>query len=122
MLTKPKDLRKYFKYIRTFTDEPPPEQRIKRILFLNKLTDRTNGRIDSNLIDILADFDNDTWIFFNNVKDVLYGIQNWKVMDNVMDVVEEFSYEIPIGSKKSNSTKDNTPVMPNQAAQAQTID
>jgi hypothetical protein len=116
MLTKPKDLRKYFRYLRTFTDELPAEQRIKRILFLNKLTERTNGRIDSNLIDILADFDNDTWVFFTNVKEVLYGIQNWEVLDSVMDVVEEFSYEIPIGSKKSNAA-----VMPNQAAQNQTI-
>ena len=121
MLTKPKDLRKYFRYLRTFTDELPAEQRIKRILFLNKLTERTNGRIDSNLIDILADFDNDTWIFFTNVKDVLFGIQNWKVLDSVMDVVEEFSYEIPIGSKKSNPVKENPAVMPNQNAQTQTI-
>jgi len=107
MLTKPKDLRKYFKYLRIFIEEFPAEQRMKRILYLNKLTERTNGKIDSNLIDILADFDNDTWLFLTNVKDVMYGIQNWKVIDNVMDVVEEFTYDLPIGSKKSKSTQEH---------------
>jgi len=68
---------------------------------LHKLTERTNGRINATMIDILSDFDNDTWFFFDNIKDVLFGIQNWKIIDSVMDVVEEFSYEIPIGSKKS---------------------
>jgi len=121
MLTKPKDLRKYFKYLRTFIEEFPAEQRMKRILYLNKLTERTNGKIDSNLIDILADFDNDTWLFLTNVKDVLYGIQNWKVIDNVMDVVEEFTYDLPIGSKKSKSAQENQALPQSQAAQNPTI-
>lgn len=120
MLTRPKDLKKYFKYLRTFAEDLPVEQRNKRILLLNKLSERTNGRIDMNHIDMLADFDSDTWIFFDNVKDVLYGIQNWKVIDNVMDVVEEFSYEIPIGSKKSSSQQ-NQQVLPNQAAQQPSV-
>ena len=55
------------------------------------------------MIDILSDFDNDTWIFFDNVKDVLFGIENWKIIDSVMDVVEEFSYDLPIGANKSKT-------------------
>lgn len=116
MMTKPKDLRKYFKYIRTISEELPGEQRNKRILLLSNLSQRTNGRIDSNQIDILADFDNDTWMFFNNVKDVLYGITNWKVLDSVMDVVEEFSYDLPIGSKKPKPANEQQP-LPNSMTQ-----
>lgn len=101
MLTKPKDLKKYFKYTRTMTEELPVERRNKRIMLLSNLSERTGGRIDANQIDILADFENDDWLFFGNVKDVLFGIANWQVLDNVMDVVEEFSYDLPIGSKKS---------------------
>jgi len=101
MMTKPRDLRKYFKNLRTLTDEFPAERKHKRILLLNKLTDYTEGRIDSDQIDILSDFDNETWLFFDNVKDVLNGIDDWKVIDSVMDVVEEFSYDLPIASKKS---------------------
>ena len=104
MITKPKALRRYFKYLRMPTDEFPIEQKNKRLLLLNQLSERSNGRIDSTHIDILSDFDFDTWIFFDNVKDVLYSIQDWKVVDSVMDVVEEFSYELPIGS---NKTKEN---------------
>ena len=101
MMTKPRDLRKYFKNLRTLTDEFPAERKHKRILLLNKLTEYTEGRIDSDQIDILSDFDNETWLFFDNVKDVLNGIDDWKVIDSVMDVVEEFSYDLPIASKKS---------------------
>ena len=101
MMTRPKDLRKYFKYVKSFTEELPIERKNRRISLLNMLQDRTVGRIDSNLIEILSDFDNETWIFFDNVKEVLFGIDDWKVIDNVMDVVEEFSYELPIGSNKS---------------------
>jgi len=110
MITRPGQLRKYFKYLRTPTEEFPIEQKNKRQLFLHKLTERTNGRINATMIDILSDFDNDTWFFFDNIKDVLFGIQNWKVIDSVMDVVEEFSYEIPIGSKKSK--EQNVPQPP----------
>jgi len=101
MMTKPRDLRKYFKNLRTLTDEFPAERKHKRILLLNKLSEYTEGRIDSDQIDILSDFDNETWLFFDNVKDVLNGIDDWKVIDSVMDVVEEFSYDLPIASKKS---------------------
>jgi len=101
MITRPKDLRKYFKYIRSLTDEFPAEKKNKRISLLNNLSVFTKGRIDSNQIDILSDFDYDTWTFFENVQDVLFGIQSWKVIDSVMDVVEEFSYDLPIRSKKS---------------------
>jgi hypothetical protein len=103
MVTRPKDLRKYFKYLRTFTEETPVERKSKNMSLLNTLAARTNGRIGSQQIDILSDFDYDTWLFLDNVKDVMYGIQDWKVVDNVMDVVEEFSYELPLGSNKSKT-------------------
>ena len=103
MISRPRDLRKYFKYIKTLTEEHPVERKNRRIILLHPLSVRTNGRIGDAQIDILSDFDNDTWIFLDNVKDVLYGIQDWKVVDNVMDVVEEFSYELPIGANKSKS-------------------
>ena len=106
MLTRPKDLRKYFKYIKTFSEELPSEQRAKRISFLGKLSEYTNGRIDTNLIDILADFDNDTWMFVDNVKSVMFSIGDWKVIDSVMDVVEEFSYDLPIASQKEKAEQE----------------
>ena len=109
MITKPRDLRKYFKYIKTFTEEHPTERKSRRISLLHPLSARTNGRIADTQIDILSDFDNDTWIFLDNVKDVLYGIQDWKVVDNVMDVVEEFSYDLPIGANKSKIEPKTTP-------------
>jgi len=105
MTTMPKPLRKYFKYIKSPTDEEQLEQKDKRRLLLNRLPDKTEGRIDTRQIDILTDFDYDTWIFLDNVKDVLFGIEDWQVINSVMDVVEEFQYELPIGSNKSKKQK-----------------
>ncbi len=105
LLTRPRDLRKYFKYLKEPTEEFPAEQRIKRNLLLNKLIIRTEGRINSQHIDILADFDNETWVFFDNVQDVLYGIKDWRIIDNVMDVVEELPYDLPISSKKQKTNE-----------------
>jgi len=117
MLTRPKDLRKYFKYIKTFSEELPSEQRVKRISFLGKLSEYTNGRIDSNLIDILADFDNDTWMFVDNVKSVMFSIGDWKVIDSVMDIVEEFSYDLPIASQKEKAEQEKKAVQAKIAEQ-----
>ena len=117
MLTRPKDLKKYFKYIKTFSEALPAEQRAKRISFLNKLSERTHGRIDSNLIDILADFDNETWIFFDNVKSVMFGIGDWKVIDSVMDVVEDFSFDLPITSQKEKAEQEKKTIQEKIATQ-----
>ena len=84
---------------------------------MNKLSERTNGRIDSNLIDILADFDNDTWIFFDNVKSVMFGTGDWKVIDSVMDVVEDFSFDLPITSQKEKAEQEKKIIQEKIAAQ-----
>jgi len=101
MVSMPKQLGKYFKYLKSPTDEELVEQKEKRCLLLNKLPEKTNGRIDSRQTNILSDFDYDTWIFLDNIKDVLFGIEDWNLINSVMDVVEEFHYDLPIGSNKS---------------------
>ena len=105
LITRPRDLKKYFKYLKEPTEEFPVEQRNKRILLLNKLILRTEGHINSQHIDILGDFDNEMWMFFDNVQDVLYGIKDWRIIDNVMDVVEELPYDLPISSKKQRTNE-----------------
>ena len=101
ILTKPRELKRYFKYLNTYTEEGPAEQKQQRLLLLNKLSERTQGRIDSRHVEILSDFDYESWIFFAHVRDVLFGIKDWKVINTIMNVVEEFSYDLPVGSSKS---------------------
>jgi hypothetical protein len=101
ILTKPRELKRYFKYLNTYTEEGQAEQKQQRLLLLNKLSERTQGRIDSRHIEILSDFDYESWIFFAHVRDVLFGIKDWKVINTIMNVVEEFSYDLPVGSSKS---------------------
>ena len=43
--------------------------------------------------------------FLLGVNIVLFGIEDWKVINSIMDVVEEFQYELPIGSNKSKKQK-----------------
>jgi len=105
MITMPKPLRKYFKYVKEPTDEEPIEQKNTRLSLLNKLTEKTNGRIDSKQIGILSEFDFDTWIFLANVQEVLFGIKDWNLINTVMDVVEEFHYDLPVGRNKSKKEK-----------------
>lgn len=105
MLTKPRELKRYFKYLNTYTEEGQAEQKQQRFLLLNKLSERTGGRIDSRHIEILSDFDYESWIFFAHVKDVLFGIKDWKVINTIINVVEEFSYDLPVGSSKSKKSQ-----------------
>ena len=76
------------------------EKKQERFLMLNKLAERTDGIIDSRHCEILSDFDYETWIFFNHVKDVLFGIKDWNVINNIINVVEEFPYELPVGASQ----------------------
>jgi len=44
-------------------------------------------------------------MFFDNVQDVLYGIKDWRIINSVMDVVEELPYDLPISSKKQKTNE-----------------
>jgi len=101
MITMPKPLRKYFKYVKEPTEEELIEQKDKRRMLLSSLSEKTKGRIDSRQIGILSEFDFDTWVFLANVQDVLFKIEDWNLINSVMDVVEEFHYDLPFGSNKS---------------------
>ena len=108
IISKPKKLGKYFKYLKAPTDEHPIEQKEKRQELLKMLPEQTNGQIDAFHIDILSDFTYSTWNFIDNVKAVLFGVENWKVLNSVIDVVEEFSYDLKIGKKPTTEQENQT--------------
>lgn len=105
LITKPHDLKKYFKYLNSYTEEGPAEQKQQRFLLLNEISERTNGKIDARQVEILSDFNYETWIFLNHSNDVLSGIKDWNVINTVMNVVEELPYELPVGANKSTDEK-----------------
>ena len=109
MISKPKDLKKYFKYLNAYSEEAPAEKKQQRFLLLNKLSERTEGKIDERQIEILSDFDYETWIFFSHSNKVLCGIKDWSVINTVMNVVEEIPYDLPVGSshKQKNEEPEN---------------
>jgi len=98
MISKPKDLKKYFKYLNTYNEAESAEKKQQRFLMLNKISERTDGKIDDRQVEILSDFDFETWIFFSHCNKVLCGIEDWDVINTVMNVVEEIPYDLPVGS------------------------
>jgi len=98
ILTKPKELKKYFKFLNTYSEEEEAEKKQQRYIMLNKLAERTDGRIDSRCVEIVSDFDYETWIFLGHIRDVLFGIKDWKIINTVMNIVEEIPYELPVGA------------------------
>jgi len=74
---------------------------------LNKISDRTGGKIDERQLEILSDFDYETWIFFSHCNKVLGGIKNWDIINTVMNVVEEIPYDLPVGA--ANRAKNEKP-------------
>ena len=105
MISKPKDLKKYFKYLNTYNEAEPAEKKQQRFLMLNKISERTNGKIDDRQVEILSDFDFETWIFFSHCNKVLCGIEDWNVINTVMNVVEEIPYDLPVGSANSSKNE-----------------
>lgn len=105
MISKPKDLKRYFKYLNTYSEEEHAEKKQQRFLLLNKISERTEGKIDERQIEILSDFDFETWIFFSHCNKVLCGIKDWNVINTVMNVVEEIPYDLPVGSANSSKNE-----------------
>jgi len=105
MISKPKDLKRYFKYLNTYSEEEHADKKQQRFLLLNKISERTEGKIDERQIEILSDFDFETWIFFSHCNKVLCGIKDWNVINIVMNVVEEIPYDLPVGSANSSKNE-----------------
>jgi|GEM_PF-2746174 len=105
MISQPRELKKYFKYLNSYTEEEPSEKKQQRFLLLDRIAKESNGHIEQKQIEILSDFDYETWIFLNHIKDVLFGIKDWSVINSVMSVVEEIPYDLPIGTNKSPNEK-----------------
>lgn len=69
---------------------------------MNKLQDITQGKIGPQQIELLADFDFESWVFFDSVKQIIHEVKDWNLVDSVMDVVEEFLIKLNIGNKQSS--------------------
>lgn len=102
-IEEPKDLKKYFKYLQFPEDEFPQVQKQKRMELLSAVFG-SSGAMTSSQIDILSEFNYSTWTFLQNVKGILYGIDDWKVLDSVMDVIEELPYNVHLKPKKRKDT------------------
>jgi hypothetical protein len=91
---KPKETRRYFNYLEHPEEEELTEQKQKRYAILIELFGSKNGILKNRQIKTMIDFDNNSWVFFENIKEVLLGIKDWKLMDKVTGIIEDLDYDI----------------------------
>jgi len=106
-ISMPKQLRKYFNYLKNPLEDDEITQKNKRVELLIKISSKSGGKISQRQIEILSKFNFETWLFLENVKNVLFGIKNWEVIDNVTEIVEDFPYSIKKESKKEKPQKED---------------
>lgn len=102
MTTRPKEMKKYFKYLESPEDEEPIEQKHKRV---SLLSNSCQTILNAHQIETISDFNLVTWDFLDNVKRILYGIKDWDVLNAVMDVIEDLPYNVSLKPKQNDSMK-----------------
>lgn len=94
MLTKPKQMQKYFNYIKAPEEIDLSEQKIKRHNHLLKLVEHTGGLVSKRQIESLVEFDYNSWLFFENVREVMAKVKDWNLLDNMISVVEDINLDL----------------------------
>lgn len=102
LLGNEKEIKKLSKYIQETQILDPVSQKAEKLNLLTKLAEKTNSIVPRTQLEILADFDYETWGFLFEFQDVLFNIKRWKEIDRITEVVEEIPYHL------SDSTDDKT--------------
>ncbi len=103
LIKKPKEMKKYFNYLGSPGPEELVEQKQKRYSILVNILGSKNAILKNSQIKTLVDFDDNTWIFFENIKEIMHGIKDWQLIDRVVGVIEDIPYEINLRQKEQTS-------------------
>jgi tRNA A37 threonylcarbamoyladenosine biosynthesis protein TsaE len=100
LITRPKEMKKYFNYLESPEQEDLLEQKQKRYSILVKTLGSKTGILRNSQIKTLVDFDNTTWMFFENIKKIMFGIKDWKLIDSVTGIIEDIPYGVSLKQKE----------------------
>ncbi len=93
-------MKKYFNYLNSPEQEELVEQKQRRYSILVKILGSKNAILKNSQIKTLVDFDNTTWVFFENIKMIMLGVKDWEVIDRVVGVIEDIPYKISLKQKE----------------------
>ena len=100
LITNPKEMKKYFNYLNSPEQEELVEQKQRRYSILVKILGSKNAILKNSQIKTLVDFDNTTWVFFENIKMIMLEIKDWELIDRVVGIIEDIPYEINFKQKE----------------------
>ena len=96
-------MKKYFNYLESPEQEELVEQKQRRYSILVKILGSKTAILKKSQIKTLVDFDDNAWIFFENIKEIMHGIKDWQLIDRVVGVIEDIPYEINLRQKEQTS-------------------
>ncbi len=94
LLGKEKEMRKLSKFLQD-TQNMDIDHKAEKLNLLMKFAEKTGSIVPRNQLEILADFDFETWGFLFEFQDVLFNIDRWTEIDQITSVVEEIPYNLP---------------------------
>jgi len=100
LITNPKEMKKYFNYLNSPEQEELVEQKQRRYSILVKILGSKNAILKNSQIKTLVDFDNTTWVFFENIKMIMLEIKDWELLDRVVGIIEDIPYKINLKQKE----------------------
>jgi len=95
LLGKEKELKKFSKYLQEEQAIDPITQKADKLDLLLKFAEKTSCIIPRSQLEILADFDFETWSFLFEFQDVIFNITRWNEIDRITEVVEAIPYYLP---------------------------
>ncbi|MDH3278439.1 MAG: hypothetical protein OEM21_10115 [Nitrosopumilus sp.] len=88
-------MRKFSKYLQEAQFIDPDVQKAEKLNLLQKFAEKTLVTLTRRQLEILAEFDFETWSFLFEFQDILFNIKKWDEINHVTSVVEEIPYNLP---------------------------
>ncbi|MFQ5440773.1 MAG: P-loop NTPase fold protein [Nitrosopumilaceae archaeon] len=95
LIAKESEMKKFSKYLQESQFIDPEIQKTEKLNLLQKFSEKSLFTLTRKQLEILAEFDFETWSFLFEFQDILFNIKKWDEIDQVTEVVEEIPYSLP---------------------------
>ena len=95
LMAKEREMKKFSKYLQEAQFIDPEIQKTEKLNLLQKFSEKILITLSRRQLEILAEFDFETWSFLFEFQDILFNIKKWDEIDHVTEVVEEIPYNLP---------------------------
>ncbi|HUT06274.1 MAG TPA: P-loop NTPase fold protein [Nitrosopumilaceae archaeon] len=95
LIAKESEMKKFSKYLQEAQFLDPIIQKTEKFNLLQKFAEKSLINLPRRQLEILAEFDFETWSFLFEFQDILFNINKWDEIDHITEVVEEIPYNLP---------------------------